>query len=130
MKRILMLFVTVFPLLANAQRVDKPGEPYEYYCFASAEAQKEGKWNISGFKVTLNLCGENGCLLDKDGQEILFNDSWKELYTYMSKRGWTFVSRDGSLILFKKNVTSDEQVKEGLNIRIEKEWDSPVKNEQ
>lgn len=138
MKRLLMLFVTLIPLFANAQRVDKPGEPYEYYCHTVAKPQrvKTGRNAEICYKVTLFMCAESGCLLDKDGQEILFYDDENELYTYMSKRGWIFVSRrefDASIMsstLFKKVVTSDEQVKEGLNIRIEKQWDSPVNNEQ
>ena len=100
---ILLLFVT---LPACSQRIDKPGEPYDAYC--------KVYYPLLGLPDVALPNGESGLPLDKDGKAIKF-DNMSSFFTYMSKLGWTFVKDvEQNIYLFKKQVTSDEQIKEGL----------------
>ena len=98
-----MLFIT---LPACAQRIDKPGEPYDAYCTVFYPSSGQPQVAIPN--------SYNGLLFDKDGKGLRFEDM-SVFFTYMSKLGWSFVKDlEHNIYLFKKQVTSDEQIKEGL----------------
>ena len=130
MKKVFVLFVlTIIPYVSNAQRVDKPGEPYEFYCHTSVDYFKHRTSN-----VTLIFANENYLLLNEKGEEIKVTEkmySPLEIKLFMSKRGWEYVGSDGVYTLtFKKIVTSDEQAKEGLYLKktLSREGVSPFCN--
>lgn len=133
MKKLLLLFIlTIIPLASNAQRVDKPGEPYEYYCTVSVNYFKG-----NSSKIKLEFEGETCVLVDENGEELKLpmktvNDV--DIKLFMSKRGWKFVEKKDNEYLwdFKKEVTSDEQAKEGFRLKTvsSREGFSPFLNQK
>jgi hypothetical protein len=106
MKKIVFALLIMFSIPALAQRIDKPGEPYDAFCKVYYPLQETPYITIPN--------GFGGSLYDKDGNYIKFADM-SDFFTYMSKLGWTFVKDvEQNIYLFKKQVTSDEQIKEGL----------------
>jgi len=114
MRKILLFIVLCCCISASAQRVDKPGEAYDYFCNIHADG--------TSFKVF--LLGKNHILANEDGKSIKFKNI-TEIITYLSKIGWVFVDSYGDEksssndlhIIMRKTVTSDEQALEHLNFK-------------
>ena len=113
MKKILFLLM-MLPMMANAQRVDKPGEPYEYFCILKVEV---------GY-TSLSFSSKNWGfreLLDENDKRLGFSNG-ADAVNYMTKRGWIYVDHiDSKTFIIKKIVSSDEQAKEYLNLEKKKE---------
>lgn len=115
MKKFLLVALLLIPMMAIAQRIDKPGESYDYFCIVT--------YNIES-KAVIAFNEDNLYVCDEDFKEIKFG-SLPELLTYLSKRGWSFVWEDEvkvltqrcPRILMKKSVTEDKQATEGLNLK-------------
>lgn len=116
MKRLVLFLLLVSATFANAQRVDKPGEPYDYYL----QVMPLGEFNstkISSVKVI--FCGEKAkLLLNEEGKKAKFSGI-ADVLTFFSKRGWTLDNESlfnkDHIYLLRKKVTSDEQAKEFLD---------------
>lgn len=112
MRNFLFILLLMIAVPSFAQRVDKPGEPYDYFVTVM------GFRNMSN-KIRFEVSWPDGkgsrSIRDNEGKKIEFN-TLTDILLYMSKRGWIYVSEfpDGSVVkfLFKKVVTSDEQAKE------------------
>lgn len=106
MKKIVFALLVMFSLPAFSQRVDKPGEPYDAFC--KVFCQTTGNYSI----YIPN--GYEGSLYDKDGNLLKFKDM-SDVFTYLSKNGWIYVSYiESNIHLFKKQVKTDEEIKDGL----------------
>lgn len=106
MKKLLLLLLMMLPMVADAQRVDKPGEPYEFFCVLKVETLYTN--------ITVNDSQRE--LLDDNGKRIQFWNPANAI-NYMTKRGWLYVEKiDEKRFIFKKTVTSDEQAMQYLNI--------------
>lgn len=58
--------------------------------------------------------GQNGVFYEKEGKQIKFKNV-SDMFTYLSKRGWIYVDHvKQNNFLFRKQVKSDEEIKEGL----------------
>lgn len=120
MKKLFVFFVfTIIPFVSNAQRVDKPDEPYEFYCVTEVDFFKHRTSHIE-----LAFAGETCVLIDENGEEIKVSEkayNSLDLRLYMAKRGWEFVSSNDFAstyhLTLRKIVTSDEQAKEGLRLK-------------
>lgn len=106
MKKLILFLFFMLPMVVNAQRIDKPGEPYEFFC--------EVKCDASGF-VAISFQNKSDWyrqLYNEDGKRL----SWKsptQAINYMTKRGWKYVECiNEKSYLFKKTVSSDEQAME------------------
>ena len=115
MKRILLFLFLMVCLSVKGQDKNTNVTPYDYYCVYYGQLQLSGKvfpkkliWGDS--KNEVKLTNEKGKKLD-------FNNMI-EVTNYLSKRGWVYVDsevfRDVVYIVYKKNVTKDEEAKEGL----------------
>jgi len=107
--------IMLMPMVANAQRVDKPGEPYEVYCLVTYNMESKG---------VVSFRDDNSYICSENEDEIKFG-SYAELLSYMSKRGWSFVWEDEIKVLtshspralMRKQVVSDSQAKEYLILK-------------
>ena len=114
MRKILFFIVLCCCISASAQRVDKPGRAYDYFCNIYADG--------TSFKVF--LLGKNRILANEDGKSIKFKNI-TEIITYLSKIGWVFVDSYGDEksssndlhIIMRKTITSDEQALEHLKFK-------------
>ena len=112
MKKLFLLSSLLWlSLSVSAQRIDKPNEPYDFYC------------SVINAVVCVNvIMGEENdkfVLLNDDGSKV--KNEYEVFYlTYMSKRGWEYVDRFNSAYIFKKKVTSDDEAYKSLNIVYEK----------
>lgn len=112
MKKLFLLSsLLLLSLSVSAQRIDKPNEPYDFYC------------SVINAVVCVNvIMGEENdkfVLLNDDGSKV--KNEYEVFYlTYMSKRGWEYVDRFNSAYIFKKKVTSDDEAYKSLNIVYEK----------
>ena len=118
MKKIIVILLLFLPLFASAQRVDKPGEPYDFYCsfsvsgvsvYANFQVYVDGK-----YKFYHELTDENG--------KNIKSPFYIELLNFLSRLGWElvcFTNENNSSFLVKKRVTSDAQAKEGLYFKEE-----------
>ena len=115
MKKIIFIFMlALISIPISAQNLDKPGEPYYYYC------QILGKKNLAGV-IRLTILWDNqeeeNDIRDEQGNKIKFANM-VDAMNYMSKRGWDYV--DASTYdnvyhyVFRKLVKSDEEAKNGL----------------
>lgn len=103
-KLILLLVIGLSPIMANAQRVDKPGEPYNVYC----------RMVYYTTEVTIDILDEHHFIRDEEEKKIKFNSS-SDALTYLSKRGWDLVVYVGdNKYLLKKEVKNDEEALRGL----------------
>lgn len=96
---------------ASAQRVDKPGEPYDVYCVIEHVTSSLPIISIGGSVKDLYLYGE-------DDKMIEFK-SITDVITYFSKRGWVFVDfcdTYRSALMMKKTVRSDSDALENLDL--------------
>ena len=117
MKKVILMFLMAFMMQSiNAQRIDYPGEPYDYYIQFTAVSDLKGK-----IKVEINFSDDKRSkyLLDDKGDKLCFY-SLSEVFTYFSKRGWVYAENfsygHDHVYIFKKKVLSDEQAKEHLAI--------------
>lgn len=109
MKKIVFALLVMFSLPAFSQRVDKPGEPYEYYC----------RIFYFSTNVQITLPTDDGkkevYLRDENGKKISFATDL-DVINYFTKRGWIYVEKDGSYRIIKKIITDDKQLFESINI--------------
>ena len=109
MKKIVFALLIMFSIPALAQRIDKPGEPYEYYC----------RIFYISTNIQITLPTEDGkkevYLRDENGKKISFLTDIDAI-NYFTKRGWIYVEKDGSYRIIKKIVTDDKQLFENINI--------------
>ena len=99
MRKLLILLMMV-PFFVNAQRVDKPGEPYEVYSVV---------WQNNDYFISIGSDDRRFCLLDDNGNKMSFLHE-STILTYMSKRGWEFVRiLSDSHRIFKKTILNDEE---------------------
>ncbi len=111
MKKLIIALLMMAAVPACAQRIDKPGEPYEYFIYVEPISDLSGK-----FKAKIDLMDKKGrdYLVDENNKKIEFN-SESEVINYMTKRGWKFVdvivANKQYDILFKKEVHSDSEAK-------------------
>lgn len=118
MKKIVFALLVMFSLPAFSQRVDKPGEPYEYFCQLTIMPPND---------VLLTLPNEKGkkevAIRDEDGKKLGFRNGIDAI-NYFTKRGWVYVDKYNNFIfIIKKVVTKDEQLFEYLNIDKKKSED-------
>lgn len=119
MRKLLFLLLLFITLPACAQRIDKPGEPYEYFIQVDFIGEISGK-----FKAKINFYDGAGSqyIVDENKKKIEFNNRG-DIINYFTKRGWVFVDfYDVSRyyeIVFKKEVKDDSEIKQ--NIRTSKE---------
>ena len=116
MKRVIytLLFLSL-SWCVKAQDNNQPGKTYDYFCAFYGKLQVSGK-----FKPHKLIWGESKKevkLVSQDGKEIEFNNI-VDVANFMSKRGWRFVNNgtyiDAFYVIFTKNVSSDDEAKEGL----------------
>ena len=94
-------------MVVDAQRIDKPGEPYEVFCVIEYRSDYcECTFRVEKYS--------NWPLRNPDGQRLTIHDE-SEAINYMTKRGWCYVeflgrNSDGwKRFLFKKTVRTDEE---------------------
>lgn len=90
---------------ANAQRVDKPGEPYDVYCAVE----------IIGESINIGDDQEKYYLCDENGNKIKFEQNIQAM-SYMGKRGWEVIQISGDAVYFKKKVTNDKETYANLKL--------------
>jgi len=117
-KVIIFLMIMLMPMVANAQRVDKPGEPYEVYCFADCAygtLNCQPKLYFNERLLEVYLCDDNNTRIEFGCQSDFLN--------YLSKRGWVYIGNGttSSSCILKKQVTNDNQITEHLNLKSLKE---------
>ncbi|SHL73286.1 hypothetical protein SAMN04488494_0595 [Xylanibacter ruminicola] len=84
----------------NAQRIDKPNEPYYIYC--GIDIQTDVQIVIGEDEYVFNIIDNNG--------EKLKIEKPANIRTYMSKRGWDYVEKSGPYsYVFRKKVLSDDE---------------------
>ena len=96
----------------SAQRIDKPGEEYDYFCTIF---KQYGEKNVLIF---IQNSSKAYVLLDENDEPIDFKNI-ANILTYMSKRGWEHVTTnlaDTGESLMKKRVTKDEDALKNLNL--------------
>ena len=123
MRHIIILLTFVFTsLTASAQNYKNDGEPYDFYCEMTAEENLAGQLRLTLEWNTRPDFGREQ-LRDENGKKIEFA-SVVEMFNYMSKRGWKYVEsyNYGNTLhfLFKKQVRTDEEAKEGLIFKSDK----------
>ena len=103
-------------MISFAQRVDKPGEPYEYYASVYVHASTKG-WTakISFFEETKSFY-----IVEKSGEKKWF-ENLSDIVNYMTRRGWVFANSGirGDYLDFKKVVKSDEEAKQYIDLKKE-----------
>lgn len=116
MRNFLFILLLMIAVPSFSQRVDKPGEPYDYYLHV---------WPYMDFgkgisvKLKVRFAGmKEKSLVDENGKKLTFSNL-SEAITYMSKRGWEFVDQFSydkeHVFLMKKQVTDDSQAKDNLH---------------
>ena len=112
MRKIFVFIMLSVCLGIQAQRVDKPGEPYDYYIDAA----------VLGGEIKIFFTGKDltrkHYILTDDNKDVIVFWSLAEFMTYMSKRGWEIVNSsipEGRIIL-KKKVFNDSEAFQFLNI--------------
>lgn len=112
MRKLLFLLLMFITLPACAQRIDKPGEPYDYYIEIKIEQRLTE--NIKA-KIKLPEDKTFKYLVDENGKRITFVGI-NDIINYMTMRGWTYVNYENyineQLLLFRKNVINNTYVKE------------------
>ncbi len=110
MKKIVFALLVMFSIPALAQRIDKPGEPYEYYC--------QIKVFVSEVLITLPNDKNKGEIpvRDENGKKFGFLNG-VDAINYFTKRGWVYVDKYNDFIfIIKKVVTDEKQLFENINI--------------
>ncbi len=110
--RKILFFILLISTCANAQRVDNSGEPYDVFCSLRL---------VEGSKCVIGISeNKQMYIVDKDNEAVRF-ETPAAVLTYMSKRGWSFVSHIEfmywpSSLVMKKSVTKDDQAMENIYI--------------
>ncbi len=115
MKRLLTILFLAFPLISMAQNFKEDGEKYDVYCSVKNISPRE-KYAIH----SIDILNKNYVIVDKEGNRIKTNSD-SEVLSLLSKRGWCLVSsyytmNDKLYFIMKKKVSSDEEIKEGLDL--------------
>ena len=115
MKKILFAFLlSLLCVTASAQNYKNDGKPYAVYCQLLGYETFSGKTKV---KILWNNMKEETTLCDEKGEKIDLQNLIDAM-NYMSKRGWEFVQceryNDEYHYILKKQVTSDQEAKEGL----------------
>ena len=115
MKKILFAFLlSLLCVTASAQNYKNDGKPYTVYCQLISYETFSGKTKV---KILWNNMKEETALCDEKGEKIDLQNLIDAM-NYMSKRGWEFVQceryNDEYHYILKKQVTSDQEAKEGL----------------
>ncbi len=107
MKKLFIFILLVFSINVNAQRIDKPGEPYKAYCFLRM---------CESVRCEITLPGKEAeYLVDEENKPIVFKNMITAI-TYMSKRGWNFsFVYEGYICAMEKMVRSDEELLENIS---------------
>ena len=106
-KLLLFLFMCVCTGV-NAQRIDKPGEPYYYYIETILSTGGEISVSFSDnekYYVRYTIIDEN--------EDVVHFKNDAEVLNFMSKRGWDFVyvtSTANQFYCFRKLVTNDNDI--------------------
>ena len=117
MKKLIIALLMMAAMPACAQRIDKPGEPYDYYL------QVMPLGELNSVKISsVKLCFEDTkakLLVDENNEKMKFSNI-AEVLLYFSKRGWTldreFDFNKHHVFLMKKSVTDDSQAREHLRV--------------
>lgn len=110
--RKILFFILLISTCANAQRVDNSGEPYDVFCSLRL---------VEGSKCVIGISeNKQMYIVDKYNEAVRF-ETPAAVLTYMSKRGWSFVSHIEfmywpSSLVMKKSVTKDDQAMENIYI--------------
>lgn len=113
-KLVIFALLALLSIPVSAQNLDKPGEPYYFYC------QILGNKNLAG-KLRLTILWDNqddeNDIRNEKGEKIEFK-TMVDCMNYMSKRGWDYVEATtyGNVYhyVFRKLVKSDEEAKKGI----------------
>lgn len=121
MKKILVLLLLGISLSANAQRVDKPNEPYDVYCWIVYNGIRQEPARITT-SIDYGKDNARDCFIcDENDCKIIFNNVI-DCINYMAKRGWQIVGNIGiTENKMKKTVTSDKEAYANLNIKLDKD---------
>ena len=117
MKKLIIALLMMAAMPACAQRIDKPGEPYEYFIQIEPIGEMSGK-----FKAKIDMLDGKGrkYVVDENGKKLEFVNK-ADIINYMTKRGWYYVdyyiASKTFELYFKKEIKSDNEAK--ANIRIE-----------
>ena len=120
MRKILLLIVLCCCIDASAQRIDKPGETYDYFCEVALTNENKAM-------IFLPEKDDNDALIicDSLNTPLVFHNE-KDMLVYMTKRGWVYIEKvihDIHAPLFslsrkayflRKSITCDEEVLNGL----------------
>ena len=106
-----MLFIT---LPACAQRIDKPGEPYDYYIEVIVEHR-----TTYSIKALIKLPGdEEFYTITDEKHKTIFFTGLDDIINYMSNREWQYIDFKSYLnidfLLFKKKITDKNQVSKNI----------------
>jgi hypothetical protein len=120
MRKILLLIVLCCSINASAQRIDKPGETYDYFCNVQHSVDGEGIVYMPEYDKSGNYL----IICDSIENPLKFN-SLGSVLVYMSKRGWEYIDTEHSkafglpiaIALMKKRVTDDSQAMEYLRLK-------------
>ena len=109
MRKLFLLSLLFLSLSVSAQRIDKPNEPYYIYCTVVG----------GGMLVSTIYIGEEEeeYFIMKDNEDKEKFKTGNDAMTYMSKRGWEYVGREGTTgYVFRKIVISDDEAYTNLNL--------------
>lgn len=117
MKKFLLFLMSAFiSMQISAQNLDKPDEPYYFYCQVLSDLTLSGKMKV---RILWNDQNTGTDICNEKGERIEFK-TMVDVMNYMSKRGWDFVDSkinpNGSVYyyMFRKLVKSDEEAKKGI----------------
>lgn len=103
----LLLLLTICQAV-NAQRVDKPGATYEYFCFV--QRMSDAAYVVTDQPVASHF------ICDKEGKKVSF-ESDVEIINYMTRRGWVYVESIGIgdvYYVLKKIITTEKNIFQGI----------------
>ena len=107
MRKLLLFLLMCVCTWVNAQRIDKPGEPYYYYIETIHSGDEISVFISDKEKYTIRYT-----IIDENEDIVRFkNDA--DVLNYMSKRGWEFVyvtSTANQFYCFRKLVLNDNDI--------------------
>lgn len=121
MRKIFLFFAALLSTTAYAQRIDKPNEPYDVFCYISLNGIRSETAKITT-SIDYGKDNYRDCYLcDENDTRIVFCNIF-DCVEYMSKRGWQVVNDIGtSSVTMRKSITSDKEAYEHLNIKLDKD---------
>ena len=81
MKKLILFLFFMLPMVVNAQRIDKPGEPYEFFCVVVKGVGNSASISFSSKNYSYRNLYNNGAGFDNEA----------DIINYMTKRGWQYV---------------------------------------